>query len=80
MPGLTQSKVLQMPSVMPAQVNCGTSQGLLETFAATNQPYWLTKWVHKYFTGHSQSSNSSATLVGILMAFPLLTILYRERE
>ncbi len=29
-------------------------QGLLNKFAATNPPYWLVKWVHNYFTGHSQ--------------------------
>ncbi len=29
-------------------------QGLLDKFAATNSPNWLTKWVHNYFTGRSQ--------------------------
>ncbi len=29
-------------------------QGLLDKFAVTNSPNWLTKWVHNYFTGRSQ--------------------------
>ncbi len=29
-------------------------QGLLDTFADTNPPYWQVKWAHIYFTGRSQ--------------------------
>ncbi len=45
-------------------------QGLLDTFAGTNPPYLLTKWIHNYIIGHRQFMRANNKVSSVLWWSP----------